>query len=390
MIHPPRGFWLDRHYQIYNGLKIILIIIFVFNAAAEFHLLAKALRGDNIWINDFFALWSFAKFSIVHPVIDVYINSAIQGFQTSLGGDPQRLAPCFYPPSFLLYIMPLGLMSFYRAFIVWTASTLLLYVVSSIFRQTRQVYSICIIILAPATLIGIITGQTGLLASAVMVGGFRLVSKWPILAGVVFGLASFKPQFGLLIPIALISARQWRAVISAGVTILALIVVSGVAFGWSIWPMWLSKLPGHFDWVAHTNERFQPTILANLSSLGVPLTPAWTIQACIAVLVVIITWICFRQGVTALATAVLLVGTFLATPYAFVYDMPMLTNAVLALPRQSGRTPRFLTATETFTRISVLLLPNIMVSYKLSMIRSLPLIILFGLIVWRILGARMR
>ena len=69
----------------------------------------------------------------------------------------------------------------------------------------------------------------------------------------------------------------------------------------------------------------------------------------------------------------------------------MLTNAVLALPRQGGRTPGLLTAAETLTRVSVLLLPNMMaISYKLSMIRSIPLIVFFGLIVWRILRSSRR
>ncbi len=45
-----------------------------------------------------------------------------------------------------------------------------------------------------------------------MIGACRLLGRRPVLAGVLFGLAAVKPQLGLLVPVALISARQWRSV----------------------------------------------------------------------------------------------------------------------------------------------------------------------------------
>ncbi len=391
-IHSPIAFYRHHHQEIIlKILKILLLIFLVYNAIQEILLLIKALSGDNIWFSDFFAIWSYANFTVTRQPINIYNNLAIQEMEFDLGGDPSRMAPCFYPPSFLMYIAPLGLLSFYKAFSLWVTTSLGLYLFASIFKQLRRPYAILIIILAPATMVGVITGQTGLLASALMVGGFQLVRTRPVFAGIVIGLASFKPQFGLLIPIALISAREWKALVSAAMTVFALVVVSSFAFGWSIWLRWLAKLPEHGPWVAHLNERFQPTIFANLTSWGVNTSTAWIIQVIAAIAVAVFIWVCFRRGVTNQNAAALFVGTFLATPYAFVYDMPMLTNAVLALPRQGGRTPGLLTAAETLTRVSVLLLPNMMaISYKLSMIRSIPLIVFFGLIVWRILRSSRR
>ena len=379
------------HHQdiILKGLKILLLIFLIYNAVQEIMLLVKALYGTNIWFSDFFAIWSYANFTVSRQPINIYNNLAIQEMEFDLGGDPSRMAPCFYPPSFLMYIAPLGILSFYKAFALWVITSFVLYLFASIYKQMRRPYAILIIILAPATMVGIITGQTGLLASALMVGGFQLVRPRPVLAGIVFGLASFKPQFGLLIPIALISAREWKTLVWAILTVFALVVVSGIAFGWPIWLRWLAKLPEHGPWVAHLNERFQPTIFANLSSLGVNTSTAWIVQVIAAIVVAVLIWVCFRRGVTNQNTAALFVGTFLATPYAFVYDMQMLTNAVLYFPRRGSRTRGLLAAAETLTRVSVLLLPNMMaISYKLSMIRSIPLIIFFGLIVWRILRSR--
>jgi hypothetical protein len=142
--------------------------------------------------------------------------------------------------------------------------------------------------------------------------------------------------------------------------------------------------------VAGVQTRLQPTILANLTSLGASYAVAWVVQACVAVLVAIIVWRCFRPGVTVPATAALLVGTFLATPSAFIYDMAMLTNAVLAVPRQSDRPFCALTIIETIARVLVLTLPIIMISYRLSVIRIVPLIALFGLFVWQVVRVRSR
>ena len=57
----------------------------------------------------------------------------------------------------------------------------------------------------------------------------------PILSGILFGLLAYKPQFGLLIPVALLVAGQWRAMIAAGLTVIALTAAATLAFGTDIW-----------------------------------------------------------------------------------------------------------------------------------------------------------
>ena len=90
-------------------------------------------------------------------------------------------------------------------------------------------------VVAPATGITIISGQSGFLSGALMIGGLRLVSKRPMLAGILFGLLAYKPQLGVLLPVVLISAGQWRAVASAVLTVLACILVSTYFLGLQAW-----------------------------------------------------------------------------------------------------------------------------------------------------------
>ena len=134
-------------------------------------------------------------------------------------------------------------------------------------------------------------------------------------------------------------------------------------------------------------DRLNPTIISSLTSIGIDLTVARSVQACVAVVVCVIIWICFRHGVTLLAKAALLVGTFLATPYAIVYDMPLLTSAVLLILRDREQTNCALTIPELIVLAMSLVLPMIMVeTWRPALFRSIPLILLFGLIVWRHFG----
>ena len=93
-----------------------------------------------------------------------------------------------------------------------------------------------------------------------------------------------------------------------------------------------------------------------------------------------------------LAVASLLVGAFLATPYAiFLYDMPMLTNGVLAVLRDEEQINRVITIPELIVLASTLVLPVIMlITWRPATLRSIPLILLFGIVVRRALQSRSR
>jgi hypothetical protein len=365
----------------------LLIFLAIYAGKCLYSIWANLRIGD-IWFNDFFAIWSFAKFAITNNATDIYDRSVLQEFQESLGSAPSVHFPFPYPPSFILLIIPFGLLGYYTAYGIWILGTFIFYFVVS-WRRDWPRPATFVIILAPATILTFMYGQTGFLTSALMIGGFRFATSRPILSGVLFGLVSIKPQLGILLPLALISARLWRTLAAAGGTVLVLILASSAAFGWSIWPLWASQLLAHADWAATTKPQYMPTIVANLTFLGVALPMARVIQFAVAAATAGIIWVWFRRGVTNLGTSALLVGTFLAAPYAFVYDMPMLTNAILAVVYDEQRMPRLLPMRQAFILVWSLILPVFMVeTWRTGAIRSVPLILLFGLIGWRMVAGR--
>jgi hypothetical protein len=263
------------------------------------------------------------------------------------------------------------------------ATTLALYLFAS-FDAGRCRWPSLLVATAPAAMIDIYLGQTGFLSSALMVGGFRLAGSRPVLGGILFGLLSFKPQLGILLPIALVAARQWRTLAAASVTVLLLVAVGGVVFGWSAWMEWIAMLPAHSAYVeASVNSHYKPTVTAVLTLLGVDSGTAHVAQAVAALAVAAIVWACFRRGVGGLAVAALQAGTFLATPYAFFYDLPMLTNATLAAAKE--RSGPMGLAEAAILALSILFPIAMLLTWRLYPVSVLAIGLLFGLVAWRAL-----
>jgi Glycosyltransferase family 87 len=379
--------WWPVYHTLVRRLTILAVaLLLLLFAGQELYYIWYNLRIRNIWFGDFLAIFDCVRFPMIYRATDIYDRSSLDAYQQALAASQHY--PCPYPPSFFLLIGPIGLIGFYPAYAAWIVGTFALYLAVSWYREQPRSATF-IMFFAPATTLNFAFGQTGFLTSALMVGGFRFIASRPVLSGVLFGLLSIKPQLGILIPIALISARHWRTLAAAGLTVLVLVLASGAAFGWSVWPLWLSQLLTHADWVATSKPQYMPTIIANLTFLGVDLPVALGVQLVLAVVVAGITWVCFRRGVTNLGTSAVLVGTFLATPYAFVYDMPMVTNAILAVVREEWRMNRRLPMIEAFILAWSLVLPMLMLeTWRPGAVRTIPLILLFGLIVWRMFAAR--
>ena len=366
--------------QILFATKAAFAAFFVFYAVVWGKRVAPDLSTGNVWINDFWTLWSGIKFAFVNPPVAIYNTQKMIEFQMYLGSNVRFEKAFVYPPSFLLLIYPFGFLTFRVGYAVWTACTFALYFIASQYKEIRRI-SAFVALLAPASIVNIAYGQTGFLVAALITGGCRLSVHRPVASGILFGFASVKPQFGVLVPIALLSARQWRSLAAASATVCLLVLASGFAFGWSAWPAWWVKLLHHG--ALEFNLEKCPTIASTLISIGVDRLTATTVQLCVGIIVASLVWMCFRSGVTALATAALLAGSFLVTPYAFVYDLPMITTAVIAVLVAKSRTRAKLSVVDGVILGWALLLPAMMMeSWRLSILRSVPLLLLFGLIVF--------
>ncbi len=293
--------------------------------------IAPAVRAGLLFFNDSSAQWSFARFAMELPAAGLYDADALYAFQRGLYPPLNRTFPYPYPPHYLFAVSPLGWLDPHWVWPLWSGATLALFLVAA---GLRRPWEVALLAFAPASIVAFAYGQNGFLTSALILGGLRLLPQRQVLGGVLLGLATIKPQLGLLIPVALLAAGQWRALATAAGTLAALFAASALAFGWETWPLFLTSVTGHAGaidgWVSDYRKA---TIAANLTLAGLPRGLAYGVQWALAAAMTAMVWTEFRRGVTPARIALLIVAGYVATPYAFLYDLPMLAAAALILAR---------------------------------------------------------
>jgi hypothetical protein len=170
-----------------------------------------------------------------------------------------------------------------------------------------------------------------------MLGGLRLLERHQIWAGVLLGLLTIKPQLGILIPIALIAAGAWRAILSAVVTTALLVAGSIALFGIAPWTAYLHQTaPFQTAILEYGTGLFtlmMPTPFMAARIMGWDIGIGYILNAATALGAAIVVGWAYRakSGSADLRAVILLTATLLASPYAFNYDMTALSAALLCL-----------------------------------------------------------
>ena len=376
------------------GLFALVMIVYFDKIWTDY---AASTTGRPPGFGDFFALWSYGKIALTHPAAELYDFATLHDRQVGLGMDPAAKNPFPYPPTFLLLLAPLGRLPYLAAYLLWMGGTVALFAWAVIGTCSRLPLCVFGAVLAPVSVVSISSGQSGFLAGALMIAGIRLARPHPIVAGILLGLLSYKPQLGLLVPVALASAGLWTTIVAAGVTMAGLALAATLAFGWAVWPAWITMLPAYaqmFD-RSKVQLQFMPTVLASLRQEGWSLPAADLAQAASSIVVAVLVAGCFRHRLDRqrnpclqrngdrLAGAALLVGTFLATPHAFLYDMPMLAAAIALFIEDRMATTAVFSLAEILVLVLATLFPLVMVSTDTIPLGALSLGVIFGMVVIR-------
>jgi alpha-1,2-mannosyltransferase len=167
------------------------------------------------------------------------------------------------------------------------------------------------------------------------VGGFAALARRPALAGLLLGLLTYKPQFALLVPIALAASRQWRALAVAAAAACALALASVAAFGIEPWRVWLEWVAGstadYPKWALWCRVQGE-SIYNNLRVLGASNAAANLGQAIAGFAAAGCVWWSYRrQAPSDLQLAVLLPATVLAAPHVANYDGVLIVVAATLL-----------------------------------------------------------
>lgn len=241
-----------------------------------------------------------------------------------------------YPPTFLLLTAPLALMAYAPAHLVWLAATLPLY--SAAIRAILPRPGVALAALAfPAAFWNAGCGQNGFLSAALIAGGLAALERRPALAGVLFGLMTYKPHLGLMIPLALIAGGHWRAFAAAALTALGMAVVSLLAFGPEAWTAFaqsagLMNRGVMVEGRANFGELLSPFGMVRWLGGAPPL--AWSVQLAAATGLGVFVWRTWRRPAPfAPKAAFLAAATLVASPYLYVYDLTILAAPIAFLAR---------------------------------------------------------
>lgn len=244
-----------------------------------------------------------------------------------------------YPPLVLGLAALLALLPYLAALSFWLGATLLGYLagVHAVLRAVPG-QSLAddrlwwVVALGyPAVFVNIGHGQNGFLTAALITGALLLLERRPILAGVLFGLLAYKPQFGLLIPVALAAGGHWRTIVAAAVTVVALVAATFLAFGTEVWRAFVDSLPFTRLVLEQGGPGFAKiqSLFAWVRMWGGPVSLAYAAQILLNLAIATALVFLWRgRQPPALKSAGLVLGLLLATPYSLDYDMVVLAPAI--------------------------------------------------------------
>lgn len=291
------------------------------------------------WGHDFVNYWSGGHLAVTGRTGVLYDLEAYFGTVKSLVSPDVGFVNFSYPPSVLPLLAPLGFLPYGAAFAVWTIGGLaaLAWTVT-VGTGRRDARTIALLLLSPIAVFCLAFGQASTLFATMLVGGLTIRSRRPILAGVLFGLATIKPQLGAILPFYLLWVRDWRAIGAAALTAALLIGLSLMFWGTAPWREYIAvTMPYQADVVANPGRygsiaqlEFSPFV--TLRMLGLSTTVAGGIHALLAVVGGLAALAAARRArSTSFTVAALAFATVMIQPYSLAYDLIIPATALVIL-----------------------------------------------------------
>ena len=245
-----------------------------------------------------------------------------------------------YPPFFFAVAVLVAAVPYGWGLAIWLAASFAAYL--AVMRAILPRPETWLIAAAfPAVFVNVGHGQNGFLTAALLGGALHLLDRRPWLAGMLIGCLAYKPQFGVLIPVALVAGGRWSTIGAAAATVAALVAVSFATLGGGVWQAFADSMSftqvvvleqGGTGW-----EKIQSVFsAARMWGAGVQLAYAAQI-ALTLMLAASLAWLWRSDAAFELKASALASGSLLATPYVLDYDLVVLAVAIAYLARHGLR-----------------------------------------------------
>ncbi len=292
-----------------------------------------------------------------------------------------------YPPDIVLFLWPLGLLRYLPAYAVWCVGGLALYLLAAWSGGVNRKHMLFLAV-APGVAVNVFFGQNGFLTAALLIGGLANLDRRPTVAGLLFGILTIKPQFGMLLPVLLVLTGRWRVIAAAAITTAALVAVTAIWFGPDVWIEYLHKVPPLQHWaLLEAGGLLVPMVssaFVNGRNIGLPFEVDWALQAVTsACALAMVVWAFWRRRDPVLSTALFVTATFLFSPWMLNYDMVVFGWVIARLRERTDNT-----AADDRLAIAVWSLPVTMLLFGAVHIPLAMLVLpaFAGRLIWRLSG----
>lgn len=303
----------------------------------------RYLADGDVFGRDFIAFYTAGQAALGGHAASMYDLKAAYAAQDAVAPKPASYRPWFYPPPIFLLVRTIAMVPDYLwALLIWSGAGMAAMGVALLRLAPDRL--VLWLLLCPTALLVLRAGQISLLYAAVFTLALvALRDRRHILAGILIGCLIVKPQLGVLLPLALVAARQWRAFWAATGTVVVLCSLSLSVDGAQAWYAFLDAsdlfkvfltdgLPGIGRPTAGLVN-----VYGALLQMGAPHVYAVMGQAITGAAAAL--WVastCQREGISHRSIAVMLVATVLAAPYVMTYDLVLLLPVaalILTAPR---------------------------------------------------------
>lgn len=330
--------WLDARRSRAWVLLLLGITVLVATAWTALSLGGLDPTGKPLG-TDFVSFYSASDLALSGRPAAAYDVVAHGRVQAQMFGRTLNYFAFFYPPTFLLVCTPLALLPHLPALAVWLGATGAAYAAAArAWLGSRAGWAP--VVAFPAVLLNLGHGQNAFLSAALIGTGALWLDRRPLLTGVCFGLLSYKPHLGVLLPVALVAAGRWRTVAAAVATVGGFALASLLAFGPDAWTAFAAGAPLARATLEQglVDPGKMQSVFAAVRVLGGGVPLAYAVHGGIALAVAAALAVAVRKGRAGPAEPALLVLTsLLGSPFILDYDLLLLAFPLAWLLRAGLR-----------------------------------------------------
>jgi hypothetical protein len=286
---------------------------------------------------DFVNFWAAGELALsghAAAAYDIASHKAIQESVAATGG----IMAFLYPPPMLIFAAPMALLPYTLSVGLCVTGLFLLYMMTVVQIWPGSRWQAAAF--PPAVVNGLV-GQIGLMTGAIFLAASARLEKRPFLAGMIFGCLIIKPQLALLLPVAFLAGRQWRAFVGAACSVAALLIAAWLIFGWQPYLSMIEATPAYSAMVFDSPlaSYKMTSVYAAARFWGASGSEAYALQLLAAAGAAFAVWRIWRGPHELSAkVAMLAAATPLVSPYLFLYDAVILISPFLWLAERRNAT----------------------------------------------------